>query len=119
MDTNVGVFRVPDELQIAIDKIAELRKRFASVSLGETDAMFNFALVRALELENMIDLADTIAQGALRREESRGAHWRLDYPQRDDTKFLKHTLAYLSESGIRIDYKDVNLGQFEVKERAY
>ncbi|MHA1928012.1 MAG: FAD-dependent oxidoreductase [Candidatus Thorarchaeota archaeon] len=119
MDKNVGVFRVPNDLQIAIDTIAELRKRFVSVSLGETDEKFNFALIRALELENMIDLADTIAQGALEREESRGAHWRLDYPQRDDTKFLKHTLAYLKEAGIRIEYKDVNLGQFEVKERAY
>ena len=119
MDLNVGVFRKPDELQIALEKILELRQRFDSVSLGETDKKFNFSLIRFLELENLIDLAEAITLGAMKREESRGAHWRLDYPKRNDERFLKHTLAYRRDGELQIEYKGVNLGQFEVKERVY
>ncbi|MHA1479819.1 MAG: FAD-dependent oxidoreductase, partial [Candidatus Thorarchaeota archaeon] len=103
MDVNVGVFRKPDELKIALDMISKLRQRFDSVSLGETDKKFNFSLIRFLELENLIDLAEAITLGALKREESRGAHWRIDYPKRNDERFLKHTLAYQRDGELQIE----------------
>jgi succinate dehydrogenase / fumarate reductase flavoprotein subunit len=119
MDAKVGVFRRPEEIEEALEVIREQRKRYESVAIGESDKKFNYALIRTLELENLIDLAEAISLGALMREESRGAHWRLDFPQRDDERFLKHTLAVMSDDVMRIQYKDVNLGQFEVKERTY
>ncbi|MCK5151585.1 MAG: FAD-dependent oxidoreductase [Candidatus Thorarchaeota archaeon] len=119
MDAKVGVFRRPEEIEEALKVIREQRKRFESVALGGSDKKFNYSLIRTLELENLIDLAEAIALGALMRQESRGAHWRLDFPKRDDERFLKHTLVIMSDHVMRIEYKDVNLGQFEVKERTY
>ncbi|MHA1935574.1 MAG: hypothetical protein ACW97A_09845 [Candidatus Thorarchaeota archaeon] len=119
MDANVGVFRTPEEITKALEKISELKERFKNISLGESEEHFNYSLIRALELGHMLEIAESIAHGALLREESRGAHWRLDFPKRDDTKFLKHTLTILEDGKMRIEYKDVNLGKFEVKERSY
>ncbi|MDF1538779.1 MAG: FAD-binding protein, partial [Candidatus Thorarchaeota archaeon] len=119
MDAKVGVFRTPEEIEEALDVIRAQRTRFESVALGGSDKRFNYSLIRTLELENIIDLAEAIALGALMREESRGAHWRLDFPTRDDERFLKHTLAIMSEAIMKIEYKDVNLGKFEVRERTY
>jgi succinate dehydrogenase / fumarate reductase flavoprotein subunit len=119
MNDYVGVFRKREDLEFAVKMVLELKQRAKKLSIGETDKKFNYSLVRALELLNMIDLAEAISKGALMREESRGAHWRLDFPHRDDTKFLKHSLASLKGDEIVISYKDVNLGKFEVKERTY
>jgi succinate dehydrogenase / fumarate reductase flavoprotein subunit len=119
MDELVGVFRKPDELKEALTKIQELEPRFEDISLGRSHTRFNYALIRTLELENMLLLAKVIIMGALRRTESRGAHWRLDYPRRDDENFLKHTLVYLKGREMYLEYIDVNLGNYEVKERAY
>ncbi len=119
MDSNVGVFRKPEEIEEALKVIREARTHFSNISIGVSDKRFNYSLVRALELENMIDLAESIALGALVRKESRGAHWRLDYPERNDDEFLKHTLAVRTGKGMEIKFKDVHLGQFEVKERKY
>jgi succinate dehydrogenase / fumarate reductase flavoprotein subunit len=119
MDANLGVFRTPEEIKITLEKISELKERFKNISLGDSEERFNFSLIRALELGHMLEIAESIAYGALLREESRGAHWRLDFPKRNDAKFLKHTLAILENDKMRIEYKDVNLGKFEVKERSY
>ena len=119
MDEMVGVFRTKRELETALREIRAIKKRFVDVSLGKSDERFNFALVRTLELSNMLDLAESIVLGALHREESRGAHWRIDFPFRDDERFLKHTLVTKTDDEFSISYKDVNLGKFEVKERSY
>ncbi len=119
MDAKVGVFRKPEELEDALGTIKAVRDKFRTIALGGSDKRFNYSLVRTLELENMIDLAEAIALGALKREESRGAHWRVDFPRRNDEHFLKHTLAVKTPEGLKIEYKDVNLGRFEVKERTY
>ncbi len=119
MDRSVGVFRNARELEIALHKIRELRERFKNVAIGDTDSKFDYALIRTLELENMLYLAEAITLGALERKESRGAHWRTDYPVRDDKNFLKHTLISLDGERMRISYLDVTLGLFEVKERTY
>ncbi|MCF2136873.1 MAG: FAD-dependent oxidoreductase [Candidatus Thorarchaeota archaeon] len=119
MDEMVGVFRTKKELETALREIRVVKKRFVNVSLGRSDERFNYALVRTLELRNMLDLAESIILGALSREESRGAHWRLDFPHRDDERFLKHTLITKTDDTFSVSYKDVNLGKFEVKERSY
>lgn len=119
MDVLVGVYRKSKGLEAALKMIRELKGRFENVSVGRSDDKFNFALIRTLELENMLDLAETITMGALMRRESRGAHWRLDYPERDDENFLKHSLFTKVEDHIKTELIDVNLGMFEVKERTY
>ena len=119
MDKDVGVFRTSKNLEKAVEEIRELRRRYRNVGIPNTHEKFNYALIRTLELGNLLDIAETIALGALRREESRGAHARTDFPMRDDDKFLKHTLAFLIDDEIAIEYLDVTLGQFEVKERSY
>jgi succinate dehydrogenase / fumarate reductase flavoprotein subunit len=119
MDVLVGVYRNSKGLEAALKMIRELKERFKNISVGRSDEKFNFALIRILELENMLDLAETIAMGALMRRESRGAHWRLDYPERDDENFLKHSLFTKVDDHIKTELIDVNLGMFEVKERTY
>ncbi len=119
MDKKVGVFRTAKELEEAVEEIRALRKRYRNVAVGQMDEPFNYALIRAVELGYLLDIAEAVALGALMREESRGAHTRIDYPLRDDAKFLKHTLAFLIDDEISIEYLNVNLGQFEVKERSY
>jgi succinate dehydrogenase/fumarate reductase flavoprotein subunit len=119
MDKLVGVYRVQEELEDALRKIRELKERFKDVEVGHGDKRYNFALIRALELENMLDLAEVITMGAIMRRESRGAHWRTDFPTRDDDQFLKHSIFTLVDDWIKAEYIDVNLGEFEVKERTY
>ena len=119
MDNLVGVFRTPKKLEEALTKIRHLKRGFEDVSLGRSHTRFNYALIRALELDNLLELAEAIVLGALERTESRGAHWRLDAPERDDKNFLKHSLVHLEGREMRLEYCDVNLGRFEVKERTY
>jgi succinate dehydrogenase / fumarate reductase flavoprotein subunit len=119
MDVLVGVYRKSDALEAALKMIRELKERFKDVSVGQSDEKFNFALIRTLELENMLALAEVITMGALMRRESRGAHWRLDYPKRDDKNFLKHSLFTMVDDYIKTELIDVNLGKFDVKERTY
>ena len=119
MDDDVGVFRDPERMEGALKVIKMIQERFENVSIPRSDDRFNYALVRTLELENMLQLAYAITAGAIWREESRGAHWRIDHPIRDDDKFLKHTLMTLINGEMKIGTKDVNLGKFEVKERTY
>jgi succinate dehydrogenase / fumarate reductase flavoprotein subunit len=119
MDSLVGVYRKEDDLKAALKMILELKERFKNVYAGHSDKRFNFSLIRILELENMLDLAEVITMGALMRRESRGAHWRLDYPSRDDENFLKHSLFTKIDDYVKTELIDVNLGMFEVKERTY
>ena len=119
MDDDVGVFRDTERMEGALKIIKMLQERFKTVSIPRSDDRFNYALVRTLELENMLQLAYAITAGAIWREESRGAHWRIDHPKRDDDRFLKHTLITLIDGEMKISTKNVNLGQFEVKERTY
>lgn len=119
MDRLVGVFRKEEDLSAALSMIRELKGQFKNVSAGHSEKRFNYSLVRILELENMLELAEVITMGALMRRESRGAHWRLDYPQRDDEHFLKHSLFTMVDDFIKTEFIDVHLGMFEVKERTY
>ncbi|MDS4022990.1 MAG: fumarate reductase (quinol) flavoprotein subunit [Candidatus Competibacter sp.] len=108
MEDNVGIYRTGEELATACDKIAELRQRFVNISLTDKTSVYNTDLLQALELGSMLDCAEAVTVGARDRKESRGAHQRLDFTERDDQNFLKHSLAYYHpKEPPRIDYLDV------------
>jgi succinate dehydrogenase / fumarate reductase flavoprotein subunit len=120
MTENVGVFRTKESCQKEIESLKELIKRYKNIRIDDKSKTFNTDLQEAIELGHMLEFSLFIAQGALHREESRGGHFREDFPTRDDEKFLKHTYAYMNKKhDIKQEYVDVVLGKFEVKERTY
>ncbi|MEK6543856.1 MAG: FAD-binding protein, partial [Elusimicrobiota bacterium] len=119
MMDNCGVFRTAQGLQKCLDKIAQLRERIKSAKIFDTGTSFNTDILEAIELKNLIDLAWVTAAGALARQESRGGHYREDFPKRDDAGWLKHTFAKLSNGKIGFDFKPVKIVQFQPQERKY
>jgi succinate dehydrogenase / fumarate reductase flavoprotein subunit len=120
MMDNVGVFRDAAGLQEAIRRLEELRERYRYVRVQDKSRYFNTDLLETWELGCLLDLAYVTATCALNRTESRGAHYREDYPARDDANWLKHTLAYRREDGgVDIRYKPVVITRFPPKERVY
>jgi succinate dehydrogenase / fumarate reductase flavoprotein subunit len=120
MMANVSVFRHKDSLKKALDKIKQLKKQYQNLSIQDKGNCFNRDLLDAIELGHLLDLAEVITRGALYREESRGAHFREDFPNRDDNNFLVHTLTrYDKVKGPRILTKPVAITRFEPKERKY
>jgi succinate dehydrogenase / fumarate reductase flavoprotein subunit len=120
MTFDAGVFRTKETLLKQKQKLQELRKRYKNIRIDDKSKIYNTDLQEAIELGHMIDFSAFIVEGALAREESRGAHYREDFPVRDDEKFLKHTFGYMDDEGeIRLEYADVVLGKHEVKERTY
>jgi succinate dehydrogenase / fumarate reductase flavoprotein subunit len=119
MISKVGIFRDKKPMEEALAKIRELKDRYKRITVQNKGKVYNVDLVRAIELEGMLDVAEAIVVGALKREESRGAHSRLDYKERDDLKFLKHTLATYSPEGPVITYSPVTLGKYKPEARRY
>ena len=119
MDKYVGVFRKEPELHEALKKIAEIRERSKRAPVTDKGKVYNSNLFHALEIENLIDLAEVTVVGALARKESRGAHARRDFPSRDDEEWLKHTLAFRTEAGPRLTYKPVTINTWKPVERKY
>lgn len=119
MMRDAGVFRTGALLTELRDKLTELRHRYSRVALRDRGRTFNMDLVETIETGYLLDVAEAIAAGALAREESRGAHFREDFPERDDANWLKHTLAYRTSGGIEMRYKPVVITRFEPKERKY
>jgi succinate dehydrogenase/fumarate reductase flavoprotein subunit len=115
----VGIFREERVLKGAADRIGELRERYQQVVVDGKGGKSGQGLVDVLELGGMLDLASAVVAGALARQESRGVHYRLDYPERDDDHWLKHTLAHYTEMGPRLTYKDVTITNYEPKDRKY
>jgi succinate dehydrogenase / fumarate reductase, flavoprotein subunit len=113
MQTHCGVFRFPETLKQGVTKLSDVAKRAKQTSIGDKSRIFNTARVEALELDNLIEVAMATMVSAEARTESRGAHARDDFPERDDNKWLKHTL-YFSE-GRRLDYKPVRLKPLTVE----
>ena len=120
MTDNAGVFRTGKSLELQVSIIKKLLKRYTNIRIDDKSDVFNTELQEAIELQHMLEYSLFIVEGALAREESRGGHFRDDFPTRDDDKFLKHTYSYMDENyNIKHEYVDVVLGKFEVKERTY
>jgi succinate dehydrogenase / fumarate reductase flavoprotein subunit len=119
MMDNVGVFRTAPMMAAAVSGVAEIKARYAHVRVRDTGRVFNTDLLEARELGYLIDCAEAMATSAIERRESRGAHSRDDYPERDDVNFLAHTLAYRGEAGPSLRYKPVTITRFEPKPRVY
>ncbi len=119
MDVNVGVFRTGEELTRGLEQIRSLRKRYANIKIEDKSHVYNTNLYHALELGNLLDLAEVLVMGALQRTESRGGHARRDYPERDDPNWLKHTLAFRTDAGPKLDYKPVTITTWQPVERKY
>jgi succinate dehydrogenase / fumarate reductase flavoprotein subunit len=119
MDTHVGVFRTGDGLTQALAGIRSIRFRTASAPVLDAGQIYNSNLFHALELDNLIELAEVTVVGALTREESRGAHARRDFATRDDERWLKHTLAWRTADGPRLDDKPVTIDTWKPVERKY
>ena len=119
MTDRVGVFRTGSELQEAVTGIRELRARYGKLTRSHGIQSFNYALLDYLEVGYLLELSEIIAAGALARTESRGAHYRLDYPHRNDTMWLCHTFAYRTEKGPEFKPGQVKITRFEPRERGY
>ena len=119
MEHSVDIFRSESGLKEACNKIEELKDRFSSILIEDKSLIFNTELTSALELENMIDVAESIIFSALSRRESRGSHQRTDFANRDDENFLRHSLAYRTEAESRIEYQDVVITKWPPAERIY
>ncbi len=119
MMEKVGIYRNEGDMQAAVDTLEELRDRYQTVRIQDTGRQFNTDLLEIIELGNLLDLSLITAVSAKNRQESRGAHSREDFPERDDIQWLKHTLASLEGDKVRIDYKKVDTSIWEPKPRTY
>ena len=124
MDLNAQVYRTEASLKQAMTDIEVLRQRYDSIAVQDKGKRFNTDLLEAVELGFLLDLAEVLVASALARQESRGGHFREDYPTRDDVNFMRHTMAYRQvESNdavtIRLDYKPVVQTRYEPMERKY
>jgi succinate dehydrogenase / fumarate reductase flavoprotein subunit len=119
ISSKFGIFRDQVTMEKGLLEIEEIKKQISRVKIDNKELGMNQAIIRFLELEYLVQLAENVAFAAIKREESRGSHTRTDYPSRDDEKFLKHTVTSLKDGKIKISYKPVNIGLFEPKERVY
>ncbi|TMF71874.1 MAG: FAD-binding protein [Chloroflexi bacterium] len=120
MDTGAGVFRTKEGLETLVERLGGLRQRFSRIKIEDSSRTFNTELTSAIELDFMLELSQTIALTALARDESRGAHARRDFPERNDEKYLKHSLVFHRDAGKpRLEYRDVRLGNFKPQARTY
>jgi succinate dehydrogenase / fumarate reductase, flavoprotein subunit len=119
MDANAAVYRTEGTLKQALSDVQRLKERYANVSVSDKGRRYNSDLLEAVELGFLLDLAEVLVTGALARTESRGGHAREDYPTRDDVNFMRHTMAYRTDDGIRLDYKPVVVTRYQPMERKY
>ncbi len=119
MNDHVGVFRVEEGMSMALDKVRELKERFKEVRVGDPGNVYNTDLLNIWELSNLLDLAEVTAASALARKESRGAHARDDYQERDDKKWMKHTMAWLHDNDVVLKYKPVTITDYKPMKREY
>lgn len=114
-----GVFRKEDKLKECLEIVKDLQEQFTKVRVQDKSKIYNTDLLEVIELGHMLDFTEVIVAGALNRQESRGAHFRTDFPKRDDRNWLKHTLAFKTPDGPRFEYKPVTITKFQPQERKY
>ncbi|MGH7457375.1 MAG: FAD-binding protein, partial [bacterium] len=120
MEDGAGIYRNEASLQKSAEIIRNLQERFSNLAITDHSLTFNTEIIAAMELSYMLDVAEAIIQSALQRTESRGSHQRTDHPQRDDQKFLAHSLAYRNEDGPpRMEYLPVTITRWPPGERVY
>ncbi len=119
MTDKIGVFREEKAMTEALATIKELRARYRHIGVDAKNRKFNLDLLRTIELGGMLEAAETMAAGALARKESRGAHSRMDFPKRDDVNWMRHTLAYYTPDGPRLEYELVVQTKWQPEERKY
>jgi fumarate reductase flavoprotein subunit len=120
MEDSAGIYRNGTSLTNAVDRLRRIQERYRNVAIEDRSKTFNTERATALELANMLDVAETIVMSALRREESRGAHQRTDFPKRDDQRFLGHSLVYRNADGsARVEYLSVRITRWAPAERIY
>jgi succinate dehydrogenase / fumarate reductase flavoprotein subunit len=119
MTESFGIFREERAMRAGLNSLAVLKTRFQNAGVESETKEFNQAVVRFMELGNMLLVAETVAIGAVARRESRGSHFRTDFPRRDDAVFLNHTLTRMTDGRVQISYQPVRMGRYPVKERTY
>jgi len=121
METGCGVYRRQETMNATVEAMASIKSRLGDLKLSDKSKVFNTEIIAALELENMVEVAEALAVSAAHRKESRGAHTCRDFPTRDDQNYLYHTLCHRDAAGgrPRLGKKDVTLGHWEPEERKY
>nr|NIV15213.1 FAD-binding protein [Fodinibius sp.] len=119
MNQKVGVFRTEEGMKEAVEKLLELRERFQNIAVQDKSLVFNTDLINTWELGCLLDSAYITAVSAMARKESRGAHAREDFPNRDDDNWMKHTLAWLEGHQVKLGYKPVRITKYQPTERVY
>ena len=119
MMENASVFRTQETLSRQVEELRELKARYAEVGVDDSGRRYNTELMEVLELGFLLDNAEQLVHAALNRQESRGAHSREDFKERDDENWLRHTLVYQDGDDVRIGYKPVTLGKYPPKPRVY
>ena len=120
MEQSAGIYRSGAALKEGIDKLRRVQERYGDMAIEDRSRTFNTERVAALEFAFMLDVADAIVHAALRREESRGAHQRTDFPKRDDERFLAHSLMYRNaDDSCRVEYLPVTITRWPPAERVY
>ncbi len=119
MEEGTGVYRKQESMAETVRRIAEIKERCSALRLEDSSRVFNTELIAALELENMVEVAETVAVAALHRKESRGAHACEDFPHRDDQSHLHHSLVYSEAAGPRFETSPVRMGVWAPEERKY
>jgi succinate dehydrogenase / fumarate reductase flavoprotein subunit len=123
MDSHASVYRTEETLKEALNDVQALKERYGRITVADKGKRYNTDLLEAAELGFLLELAEVLVVGALARKESRGGHAREDYPNRDDTNFMRHTMAYKQGEGlsadIRLDYKPVTFTRYQPMERKY
>ena len=117
MEEGAGIYRDEEKMEKTCKVLRTLRERFKDIIIEDRGSTFNTEVMNALELDFMLDVAEAVANSALIRRESRGSHTRTDFPKRDDENFLKHTLAYRTPDGPKIDYLPVTITRWTPEER--
>ncbi len=119
MNEKAWIYRTGEQLESGLREIRQLKQRFKKIRVSDKGRSFNTGMLNALQLDYMLDLAEVTMASALPRHESRGAHSRTDFPKRDDQNWLKHTLAYYTGEGPRLEYAPVAITRWQPAARTY